>query len=73
MNRQYWVIGAEYGDFGFTQPRDGTARLIGPFGCYQEASSAWRERAMASRHEAMTRYTIVSDVPSAATATAATQ
>ena len=66
MHRQYWVIGAEYGDIDFTQPVDGTAQLHGPFGSYQEATLVWRERATESRHKALMRYTIVSDAAAAA-------
>jgi hypothetical protein len=71
MLRQFWVIGADYGDIDFTRPVEGTTRVHGPFGSYQEATSVWRERAMESRHRALTRYTIVSDVSSAALGQAA--
>ena len=65
MHRQFWVIGADYGDIEFTRPVDGTARVHGPFGSYQEATVVWRERAMESRYRALTRYVIVSDVAAA--------
>lgn len=65
MHRQFWVIGADYGDIDFTRPVDGTARLHGPFDSYQEATIVWRERAMESRYKALTRYIIVSDVVAA--------
>jgi hypothetical protein len=65
MRRQFWVIGADYGDIDFTRPVDGTTRVHGPFGSYQEASLVWREQAMQSRYKALTRYTIVSDAPAA--------
>ena len=61
MHRQFWVIGADYGDIDFTRPVDGTAHVHGPFGSYQEAVIVWRERAMESRYKALTRYVIVSD------------
>ncbi len=65
MHRQFWVIGADYGDIEFTRPVDGTTRVHGPFGSYQEATIVWREQAMESRYRALTRYTIVSDVAAA--------
>ena len=65
MQRQFWVIGADYGDIDFTRPLDGTAQVHGPFGSYQEATIVWRERAMESRYKALTRYIIVSDVTAA--------
>ena len=61
MHRQFWVIGADYGDIDFTRPVDGTAQVHGPFASYQEAAIVWRERAMESRYKALTRYVIVSD------------
>jgi hypothetical protein len=61
MHRQFWVIGADYGDIDFTRPVDGTTRVHGPFGSYQEATIVWREQATGSRYKALTRYTIVSD------------
>jgi len=63
MHRQFWVIGADYGDIEFSRPVDGTARVHGPFVSYQEAMIVWRERAMESRYKALTRYVIVSDAP----------
>ena len=65
MHRQYWVIGADYGDMDFTQPVDGTAEVHGPFGSYNAAKLAWRERATESRYKALTRFTIVSDIGAA--------
>jgi hypothetical protein len=65
MHRQFWVIGADYGDIDFSRPVDGTTRVHGPFGSYQEASVVWREQAMESRYKALTRYVIVSDVAAA--------
>lgn len=73
MDRQFWVIGAEYGDFHFVQPLDGTPRVIGPFASYQEASTVWREHSMASRSKALTRYTIVSNVAASHPAAMAVQ
>jgi hypothetical protein len=72
MRRQFWVVGADYGDIGFTRPVDGTTRVHGPFGSYQEATVVWREQAMESRYRALTRYTIVSDGAAAGIGQAAT-
>lgn len=72
MHKQFWVIGAEYDDLDFTRPVDSTARVHGPFASFQEARQEWRERATASRHEALTRYTIVSNHPQQATSAQAT-
>ena len=55
---QYWVIGGEYADGDFTRMIEGTSRVLGPYDCHTAATQAWRERAQASRHQAMTRYTI---------------
>jgi hypothetical protein len=71
MHRQFWVIGADYGDIEFTRPVDGTTRVHGPFGSYQEAMITWRERAMESRYKALTRYVIVSEALAVETGRAA--
>ena len=55
------MIGADYSDIDFMQPVEGTARVHGPFGSYQDAVIVWREQAMESRYKALTRYLIVSD------------
>jgi hypothetical protein len=65
MHRQFWVIGADYGDIDFARAVDGSTRVHGPFGSYQEATIVWREQATESRYRALTRYTIVSDVAAA--------
>lgn len=61
MSKQFWVIGAEYSDMNFTQPIDGTTRLFGPYATYQDATHMWRARVSMSRHEATTRYSIVTN------------
>ena len=66
MSKQFWVIGAEYSDLQFVHPVDGTTRLFGPYENYQDARELWRARVMMSRHEATTRYTIVSNAAAAA-------
>lgn len=59
MQRQFWVIGADYSDLRFAEVVDGSSQVLGPFADYREASSAWREQAMATRYRATTRFTIV--------------
>jgi len=59
MKKQFWVIGADYRDMQFDEVVDGSSQVLGPYADYREASSAWRERAMATRYRATTRFTIV--------------
>ena len=66
MKAQYWVIGGEYEDGDFTRIIDGTSRVYGPFDCHTAATQAWRDRAQASRHQAMTRYTIATSAAASA-------
>ena len=59
MQKQFWVIGADYRDMQFSQVVDGSSQVLGPYADYREANSAWREQAMATRYRATTRFTIV--------------
>ena len=59
MQKQYWVIGADYQDMQFKDAVDGTAQVLGPYREYGDAATAWREQAMATRYRATTRFTIV--------------
>ena len=59
MQQQFWVIGADYRDFNFRDVVDGSTQVLGPFGDHRQATSVWREQAMASRYKATTRFTIV--------------
>ena len=61
MPKQFWVIGGEYQCVEFEEVLPGTARVFGPFPSYDEANRIWRERSLASRSSATTRYTIVSN------------
>lgn len=63
MTKQFWVIGGEYNCVEFQEVVPGTARIFGPFASYQEANEVWRERSLASRSSATTRYSIVSSAP----------
>jgi hypothetical protein len=60
MNQEYWVIGGTYRDLTFSQLLDGTSRVEGPFPNYDAAQRVWKERTLASRSEACTRFTIAS-------------
>lgn len=66
MAKQYWVIGGEYQCVEFQEVVPGTERVFGPFMSYQEANEIWRERSLASRSSATTRYSIVASAPNPA-------
>ncbi|MBN8533334.1 MAG: DUF4170 domain-containing protein [Rhizobiales bacterium] len=66
MAKQFWVIGGEYQCVEFQEVVPGTARVFGPFSSYQEANEVWRERSVASRSSATTRYSIVASAPNPA-------
>jgi hypothetical protein len=66
MTTQFWVIGGDYSDADFTCVVDGTLQAFGPFGDYREAMGVWREQSMASRYKALTRFTIVANMPAEA-------
>ena len=44
MTTQFWVIGGDYSDADFARPVDGTTRVHGPFGSYQEATLSGANR-----------------------------
>lgn len=71
MPKQYWVIGGEYQCVEFQEVLPGTARVFGPFPTYDEANQTWRERSLASRSSATTRYSIVASAPNPAKQVAA--
>ena len=55
----YWVVGGEYSDTGFTRPAPGTEeQRHGPFGSYEEAKAEWARRAWATVDDAHTRFRI---------------
>ena len=60
MRTQFWVIGGEYSNSSFDKLSDGAGRALGPYENYEQAETVWREETSRSRHEAFTRYTIVS-------------
>jgi hypothetical protein len=66
MPKQYWVIGGEYQCVEFQEVVPGSARVFGPFRTYDEANQIWRERSLASRSSATTRYSIVASAPNPA-------
>ena len=61
MPRQYWVIGGEYQTLEFDRLIDGTSRVSGPFRDIKSAREVWREWSEATRAQAATRYTIVTN------------
>ncbi len=61
MPKQFWVIGGEYNCVEFQEVISGTTRVFGPFPSYEEANRVWRERSLATRSSATTRYSIVSN------------
>jgi hypothetical protein len=63
MPTQFWVIGGEYADERFNQLVEGAGRALGPYASYEEAEGVWRDQTGRSRHEAFTRFTIVSCAP----------
>ena len=58
--RQFWVIGGEFNDTGFTALRS-RPDAIGPFGSYEDAFKVWHDRSIETRSEAHTRYTIAAN------------
>ncbi len=61
MTQQFWVIGADFNTTSCDAPLPGTTRLIGPFPNYSDAKETWREHAFATRAQATTRFTIVTN------------
>jgi hypothetical protein len=61
MARQYWVVGGEYQTLEFDRLVDGTSRVLGPFQDIDRARQVWREWSEATRAQASTRYTIVTN------------
>lgn len=55
---RYWVVGGEYRDTRFTQVRDGTTRIYGPFVSYETARARWRMAAEETRSNACMRFAI---------------
>ncbi|CAN1570983.1 Protein of unknown function DUF4170 [Rhabdaerophilaceae bacterium] len=66
MAKQFWVIGGEYRCVEFQDVVPGTEQVFGPFLSYDEANQVWRERSIASRSSATTRYSIVASAPNPA-------
>ena len=61
MMQQFWVIGAEFISVDCDAQVPGTSRVFGPFQSYGDAQEVWRERSLASRSQATTRYSIVAN------------
>lgn len=58
QTQKFWVVGGHYTDTRFAELETGTSEVIGPFHDYDMARKAWRERAMATKSCASTRFTI---------------
>ncbi len=57
----FWVIGSEFTDTAFETVIDGTQAMFGPFVSYDDARSAWREKADATRANCHMRYPLVEE------------
>jgi hypothetical protein len=56
---RYWVVGGEYQDTRFDQPRAGTAlRRFGPYDRHEDAKAKWQELAWGTVDNAHERYRI---------------
>lgn len=55
---RYWVVGGEYKDTRFSELRDGTSKVLGPFEDYGMARATWQAEAEATRSNAYMRFTI---------------
>ena len=61
MSNRYWVIGGEFETTAFDRVLDGTQRIMGPFGCREQAKQAWEQVAVETRSICNARFTIVQD------------
>lgn len=55
---RFWVVGGEYKDTRFTEIKDGTRQIFGPFESYDQARSKWQAAAEMTRCNAHMRFTI---------------
>ncbi len=58
MERKYWVIGGDYEDGDFVGIRDGTHRVVGPFGNELKARTEWTRLTFRDNCPATERYHI---------------
>lgn len=56
-NQRFWVVGGEYHDSRFNAG-NGEMTALGPYASYDEAKRVWTEHSVATRAQAMVRYTI---------------
>ena len=54
----FWVIGGEYTDCAFDRIVDGTRRVYGPYDTYPKAREVWERESLATRSQALMRFTI---------------
>jgi hypothetical protein len=64
--RTYWVIGGEYETMKFDRLVRGTEVVLGPFGCCEDAQSAWRDVSDRTRSRATVRFSIAGESSGAA-------
>ncbi len=58
---QYWVVGGEFSDTGFTDLVNGSGEIMGPYIDRAEAERAWSEVATETRSSCCTRYSIAEE------------
>ena len=61
---KYYVIGGEYEDTTFTQPKS-PLEEFGPFDSIEEARNIWKDKSMANIDDCLVRYLIVTEDDSA--------
>lgn len=60
-NNRFWVVGGEYKDTRFSEVKDGTQKMFGPFDSYEKARSKWQVQAEATRSNCHMRFTIAQE------------
>ena len=58
MSASFWVIGCEYTDCAFDRIVDGTGQVHGPFDSYPKAKEVWERESVATRSQALMRFSI---------------
>ena len=62
FDRRYWVVGGIYRNTAFEELMPESRSVSGPYRTRDEAESAWRAAADASRSDCMARFTIAEEV-----------
>jgi hypothetical protein len=63
MIQEFWVVGGSYRDANFADLHEGSGELYGPFACYDDALTSWRERTATTRSQATVRFSVVVTAP----------